>query len=162
MLSLLFALQLSQWHLLFLKTWQRKEDKHNRQCCCMRITRGGGGSRASDEPPPPPRAEKGPRKSTTFFFSFFFGQDDRLRGLVTLNGHCGVIFQPIFKIKVPLERSFPNLDEHFFVFWIERKTAERQLFEIYRRIDFAIDRRLRLLPSLGLHNGRQWIRKLMG
>ena len=41
---------------------------------------------------------------------------------VTLNGHCGVIFQSIFKPNISLERSCPGLNEHVF-FWIGRSTG---------------------------------------
>ena len=61
--------------------------------------------------------------------------------LVTLNGHCGVIFQSIFKPNVSLERSCPDLNEHVLFFWIGRETAERRPFEVCRRIAFAFDRR---------------------
>ena len=33
---------------------------------------------------------------------------------VTLNGHCGVIFQSIFKPNISLEISCPDLNEHVF------------------------------------------------
>ena len=64
---------------------------------------------------------------------------------VTLNGHCGVIFQSIFKPNISLERSCPDLNEHVLFLWIRRATAERRPFEVCRRIDFAISRRRRPL-----------------
>ena len=64
---------------------------------------------------------------------------------VTLNGHCGVIFQSIFKPNISLERSCPDVSEHGLLLWIRRETAERRPFEICRRIDFAIGRRRRPL-----------------
>ena len=64
---------------------------------------------------------------------------------VTLNGHWGVIFQSIFKPNISLERSCPDLNEHVLFMWIRRETAEQRPFEVCRRIDFAIDQRLRLL-----------------
>ena len=76
------------------------------------------------------------------------GPVDRLPHLsppVTLNGHCGVIFQSIFKPNISLERSCPDLNERVLFLWIGRETAERRQFEICRRIDFAIGRRRRPL-----------------
>ena len=69
------------------------------------------------------------------------GPVDRLpyRSLpVTLNGHCGVILQSIFKPNISLERSCPDLSEHVLVLWIGWETAERRPFEVCRRIDFAL------------------------
>ena len=57
---------------------------------------------------------------------------------VTLNGHCGVILQSIFKPNISLERSCPDLNEHVLFLWIGRETAERRPFEVCRRIDFAL------------------------
>ena len=64
---------------------------------------------------------------------------------VTLNGHCGVIFQSIFKPNISLERSGPDLNVHGLLLWIRRETAERRPFEVCRRIDFAIGQRRRPL-----------------
>ena len=47
-----------------------------------------------------------------------------------LNGHCGVIFQSIFKPNTSLERSCPDLNEHVLFLSIERETAERRPFEV--------------------------------
>ena len=63
--------------------------------------------------------------------------------------HCSVICQSIFKTKISLERSFPALNDHVLLLWIERETAEQRLLEICRRIDFAIDRRLRAASVRG-------------
>ena len=65
--------------------------------------------------------------------------------LVTLNGHCGVIFQSIFKPNISLERSYPDLNDHVLFLWIGRGTAERPPFEVCRRIDFATSWRRRPL-----------------
>ena len=64
--------------------------------------------------------------------------------------HCSVICQSIFKTKLSLERSFPVLNEHVLLLWIKRETAEERPLEVCRRIDFAIDRRLRPLASEAL------------
>ena len=64
--------------------------------------------------------------------------------------HCSVICQWILKTKISLERSFPALNEHVLLLWIERQTAEQRPLEVCRRIDFAIDRRLRPLASEAL------------
>ena len=61
--------------------------------------------------------------------------------------YCSVICQSIFKTKISLERSFPALNEHILLLWIERETAEQRPLEICRSIDFAMDRRLRPLAS---------------
>ena len=63
--------------------------------------------------------------------------------------HCSVICQSIFKTKISLERSFPALNEHVLLLWIERETAEQRPLEVCRRIDFAIDRRLRAASVRG-------------
>ena len=63
--------------------------------------------------------------------------------------HCSVICQSIFKTKISLERSFPALNEHVLLFWIEREKAEQRTLEVCRRIDFAIDRRLRAASVRG-------------
>ena len=76
------------------------------------------------------------------------GPVDRLRYRsppVTLNGHCGVIFQSIFKPNISLEISCPDLNEHDLFLWIGREMAKRRPFEVCRRIDFAIGRRPRPL-----------------
>ena len=73
---------------------------------------------------------------------------------VTLNGHCGVIFQSIFKPNISLKRSCLDLNEHGLLLWIRRETAERRPFEISRRIDFAIGQRRR-----PLYNSRTGYRK---
>ena len=52
--------------------------------------------------------------------------------------HCSVICQSIFKTKISSERSFPALNEHVLLLWIERETAEQRPLEICRRNDFAI------------------------
>ena len=57
---------------------------------------------------------------------------------VTLNGHCGVIFQSIFIPNISLERSCPHQNEHVLFLWIGRETAERRPFEVCRRIEFAL------------------------
>ena len=59
-----------------------------------------------------------------------------------LNGHCGVIFQSIFKPNISLERSCPDLNEHVWFLWIGRETAEQRPFEVCWRIDFAIGRKM--------------------
>ena len=61
----------------------------------------------------------------------------------TLQRHFLVDFQ-----KISLERSFPALNEHILLWWIERETAEQRSLEVCRRIDFTIDRRLRPLCSV--------------
>ena len=61
--------------------------------------------------------------------------------------HCSVICQSIFRTKISLERSFPALNEHVLLWWIERETAEQHPLEICRCIDFAIDWRPRPLWS---------------
>ena len=63
--------------------------------------------------------------------------------------HCSVICQSIFKTKISLERSFPALNEHVLLLWIERETAEQSPLEVCRCIDFAIDRRLRAASDRG-------------
>ena len=63
--------------------------------------------------------------------------------------HCSVICQSIFKTKISLERSFPALNEHVLRLGIERETAEQRRLEVCRRIDFAIDRRLRAASVRG-------------
>ena len=47
-----------------------------------------------------------------------------------------------------LERSSPALNEHVLLLGIERETAEQRPVKVCRRIDFAIDRRLRPLCSV--------------
>ena len=39
-----------------------------------------------------------------------------------LNGHCGVIFQSIFKPNLSLERYCPDLNEHVLILWIGRES----------------------------------------
>ena len=63
--------------------------------------------------------------------------------------HCSVICQSIFKAKISLERSFPALNEHVLLLWIEREMAEQRPLEVCRRNDFAIDRRLRAASVRG-------------
>ena len=43
-------------------------------------------------------------------------------------------FQSIFKTKVWLERSFPALNEHVLLLWIERETAEQRSLDVGRSI----------------------------
>ena len=64
---------------------------------------------------------------------------------VTLNGHCGVIFQSIFKPNISLEIPRPDLNEHVLFLWIGRELAKRRPFKVCRRIDFAVGRRRRPL-----------------
>ena len=51
-----------------------------------------------------------------------------------------------------MERPFPALNEHVLLSWIKLKTAEQRPLEVCRRIDFAIDRRVRPLYRLFSHN----------
>ena len=62
--------------------------------------------------------------------------------------HCSVICQSIFKTKISLERSFPALNEH--VLLCESKEKRQRPLEVCRRIDFAMDRRLRPLAPEAL------------
>ena len=63
--------------------------------------------------------------------------------------HCSVICQSIFKTKISLERSFPALNEHVLLLWIEWETVEQRPLELFLRIDFAVDRRLRAASVRG-------------
>ena len=54
---------------------------------------------------------------------------------------------PFSKPRYYMERSFPALNEHVLLLWIERETAEQRPLEVCRRIDFAIDWRPRPLWS---------------
>ena len=64
--------------------------------------------------------------------------------------YCSVICQSILKTKILLERSFPALNEHVLLLWIERETAEQRPLEVGQRIDFEVDRRLTPLASEAL------------
>ena len=77
-------------------------------------------------------------------FPFSIGRSYRSPPL-TLNGYWGVILQSTFKPNISLQRSFPDLQRPCFVFVNPTRNGERWLFKVCRRIDSAIDQRLRLL-----------------